>query len=340
MMEYLPHIAYDTFRLLNKLFEFNLYAVFTSFVDKEDIAEWLQGALGDRWNSLRRTVCRISEEIGSGEVLLATTSSNPEQRVTLRRVTRVPGAVENANDNNLFAVAERSIACEAVVSQSRLLDAIEKLARSYLADRYVCLMDEVYERNRVAARELRSFLYSSISNVLVDAPSIADAILQVSWDLQYISEQHNDYVVHIVRKCGEVWGSLQLLVDGSIPMDAREEIWATMVQVIMETMLDTFSSVSRCTPQGRALMSMDLHALQNGLDLINHIRSKAVTRGREYVNSYIKAFYFGQADLVEWIREHKVRRSMNAMSWRKNCRLNIVCFCSHSFRMRTRKFNL
>lgn len=329
-MEHLPHISWDVFRSLNNLFEFNLYAVFTNFITAGDITQFFRGKRGSlvkndatRWNGLRTGICRIADEINAGEVLLqssaliypsATDNGRMDQqqnspmsrKVTLRKVTRTPSAVEDADENNLYALAERSIACGAIVGQSRLLNAIEELARSYLPDRYLCLMDEVYERNRTMARELRSFMYSTIATRLVDVPALLDSVSAVSWDIPYISDQHNEYIVDLVQKCGEAWGGLQILADGSIPVDAREDVWAAMVQTIMDALLQAFSTVPKPTPQGRALMLLDLHALQNGLDLINHISSRTVPRGREYVGNYIKAFYYDEDELLEWVQANKV----------------------------------
>ncbi|KUF64919.1 Coiled-coil domain-containing protein [Phytophthora nicotianae] len=329
MMEHLPHIAWDVFRSLINLFEFNLYAVFTNFIPADDITQLFRGKGGGlikndatRWNGLRSGICRIADEINAGEVLLQSSAliypvassdkgrldqqnSPMSRKVTLRKVTRTPTAMDDADEGSLYALAERSIACEAIVGQSRLLNAIEDLARSYLPDRYLCLMDEVYERNRTMARELRSFMYSTIATKLVDVHGLMDSVAAVPWDIPYISDQHNEYIVHLVQKCGEAWGGLQILADGSIPMDAREDIWAEMVQIIMDTLLQAFSTVPKPTPQGRALMLLDLHALQNGLDLINHISSRTVPRGREYVGNYIKAFYYDENELLEWVQANK-----------------------------------
>ncbi|KAJ0401456.1 hypothetical protein ATCC90586_009866 [Pythium insidiosum] len=57
--------------------------------------------------------------------------------------------------------------------------------------------------------------------------------------------------------------------------------------------------------RGRALMSMDLLALQNGLDLINHVSSTRIERGYEYVSRFIKAFYLDEAELELWVAAHK-----------------------------------
>lgn len=327
MMEHLPHIAWDIFCSLNNLFEFNLYAVFTSFLFVDDITQFLQGKGGaiikshaTRWNGLRTGICRIADEIDVGEILLQSSAvifpgdkgrSDQQQNlpisrnVTLRKVIRTPAAVEDADEGNLYALAERSIACEAVVGQCRLLDAMEDLARSYLPDRYFCLLDEIYERNRMMTQELRGLMYSTIATRLVDISALVESISLVPWNISYISDQHNEYVVHLVQKCGEAWGHLQILADGSIPIDAREDIWAKMVQTIMDTLFQAFATMSKPTPHGRALMLLDLHTLQNGLDLINHVSPRAVPRGREYVSNYIKAFYYDESELLEWVQANK-----------------------------------
>ncbi|CEG50104.1 Uncharacterized conserved protein [Plasmopara halstedii] len=318
MMEHLPHTAWDIFRSLNHLFEFNLYATFTSFFSADDAAKFLQGICG--FDKLRAGICRIADDMNNGEILLRASAvilpfdkaekgqqlDSPQSRkVTLRKVIRTPTAVKYADVDNLYALAERSIACEAIVGQSRLLDAMEDLARSYLPTRYHCLMDEMYERNRFMARELRDFMYSTIAVRLVDIPALVTSVSAVSWNISYISNQHNEYIVHLVQKCGEAWGSLQILADGSIPYDARVDIWLEMVQTIMDTLLQAFSTISKPTPQGRALMLLDLHALQNGVDLINDVSSRALPRGRAHVGNYIKAFYYDEDELLRWIQTNK-----------------------------------
>lgn len=326
MMEHLPTIAWDILLMLNRIFEFYAYAVFTSFVDREAALQLLQSrgdeTSGTSWsggNSLRSNICRIAGEMHAGETYLqASVVLLPGPRdklpsgdqplvhktVALRRVTRIPAALDDASEHNLFSLAERCIACEVVCAQVRLLKAIEATARSYLPERYHCLLDDVYARNTVLANELRRFMYGSLAAKLVDAPSLLRAIRQVSWDLPDLRSRPNDYVVLVVQKCGEAWGGLQILADGAIPAAAREEIWAAMVQTILATLLTGFSEAPHCTPQGRALMSMDVLALQNGLDLINHVRGG----GCDVVINYLKAFFYDNAaDLLAWIKDNKVR---------------------------------
>uniref|UniRef100_M4B6M5 Syndetin C-terminal domain-containing protein n=1 Tax=Hyaloperonospora arabidopsidis (strain Emoy2) TaxID=559515 RepID=M4B6M5_HYAAE len=326
MMEHLPQISWDVLRSLNNLFELHLYVVFTNFIATDDIVHLFHGLRGrsimndaTQWNGLRTGICRIADEIDFGEVHLQlsvskTNTGSMDQQlglammrtVTLRKVARTLSAIGDTDESSLYALAERSVACEAVVGQSRLLNAVGDLARSYLPDRYRVRMNEMLEQNCTMARELRSFMYGTIATRLVDAPALLDAVSAVSWNITYISDRHNAYIVQVIQKCGEIWRRLQILSNGSISIDACEDIWAAMIQTVMDTLLQAFSAVVKPTPQGRALMLLDLYTLQNGLDLINHISSRTVPRGHEYVGNYIKAYYYDEKELLEWIQDNKV----------------------------------
>ncbi|TMW68805.1 hypothetical protein Poli38472_006273 [Pythium oligandrum] len=323
MMNQLPQSSWDIFLLLIKLLEFNLYVVFTSFTTSEQAMRLFQSQLPDtaEWLTLRSCISRIAREYNSGEIIVQTTivpvastkikstpgTSGKEGDVTLRRLTRLPSVLElpRGEETHLHAFTEQSVAAAAIVSQTSLLQALKPLVASFLASRYHCLMDEAYEQSIRSAQELQSFVYASAAISALDPGSVITSIHQVQWDIPYLSERHNEYVVSIVRRCGEIWGELQVFNDGVIPIDARDGMWGSLVQVAMDAMLGGFSSVPKCTPQGRALMSMDIIALQNGLDLINHVSRQRVRRGHEHVQRYIKAFYFDQDDLIEWIRQHK-----------------------------------
>ncbi|RLO05865.1 hypothetical protein DYB28_009558, partial [Aphanomyces astaci] len=96
-------------------------------------------------------------------------------------------------------------------------------------------------------------------------------------------------------------GTLQ---GSAVPVAVRDELWAVVVRAVMEALVDGYANVKKCSAEGRALMSMDLMALQNGLDLINHTVSEH-RWGRAYVHNYIKAYYFQEPELLAFIDANK-----------------------------------
>lgn len=59
--------------------------------------------------------------------------------------------------------------------------------------------------------------------------------------------------------------------------------------------------LKRCTDEGRALMSLDLQVLINGLQ---HFVSMNVRQKLQTVETFIKAYYLPETEYVHWARPH------------------------------------
>jgi len=181
-----------------------------------------------------------------------------------------------------------------------------------------------------AVEQLKIFIYRSISPYLIDSSRIIDIIQQQDWLKKKIQNHENRYVNDIIQSCEELWKTLQAGIRTDslnlIPCSVREMIWSEVVQSLMCALVEGFSRIKKCSTEGRALMSMDLQAIQLGLDEIKRTRP---LRGRVYVDSYIKAFYYGDADLIRWIQE----------SWQSYHRSQMISLasCGTAGKMRRRK---
>ena len=187
-----------------------------------------------------------------------------------------------------------------------MLRTMEPWIRSYLGTRHSTIYREIYLRNEQASKQLRDYLYIITIHRLCNGGSILEAIHKVCWDLSFVTKQSNSYIVEIVRRCGEIYGGLQVVGGGALSSYTRDQIWSHLVRFVFQTLLDGFSQATKCTLQGRALMMMDLQALLKGLDLVHHVEQSLSKYARIYINDYLKAFFFSENDLIEWIRQHKV----------------------------------
>mmetsp|Transcript_68605 Transcript_68605/g.134727 ORF Transcript_68605/g.134727 Transcript_68605/m.134727 type:complete len:110 (+) Transcript_68605:1102-1431(+) len=101
----------------------------------------------------------------------------------------------------------------------------------------------------------------------------------------------------------------------------------------MEALVEGFSRVnSKCSAEGRGRMSEHLQALTLSLDKVHRARP---VRGKVYVDSYVKAFYYGEDDLVKWISQNwehyqvqhmvaLVTSGVGARMWRARQKSNLV----------------
>jgi hypothetical protein len=78
---------------------------------------------------------------------------------------------------------------------------------------------------------------------------------------------------------------LQLSNTFAIPFQVQELLFEYATDGIAEALVEGFSRVKRCTNEGRALMSLDLQVLINGLQNLSPTKAKP---NMQIVDNYIK----------------------------------------------------
>lgn len=112
---------------------------------------------------------------------------------------------------------------------------------------------------------------------------------------------------------------------------AADALWSELSSHVALALVDGFALARRCSPEGRASMSLDAKSLLSGMDEMwagsghppapcplppSHPPDAtrygaqspplAYARSREFVLEWVKAFYFeGEGDLFGWIAEHR-----------------------------------
>ncbi|OQR85576.1 hsp70-like protein [Achlya hypogyna] len=296
LMEQLPHVAWEVFLDLAALFDFVFYATLTTACPDNYLARLLtrQTPSDLRCEELRQQLGRVQSDLGLG----LTAQSVPV------RVTQLPLAIASAGEANRFALVERVVAIEALGFQWHVFQSLHRESLAPLVDAgRRDLMATMMATMAEAVAEARSYIYAVMAPSLISAAAIPAMIEKATWDPLDLSDQHNEYVVALVRMCGMFWGTLQ---GSAVPIPVRDEIWSYVVRAIMEALVEGYANVKKCSMEGRALMSMDLIALQNGLDLINHVSNQDQSLwGRSYVNNYIKAYYLQEKELLAFIAANK-----------------------------------
>lgn len=124
------------------------------------------------------------------------------------------------------------------------------------------------------------------------------------WEESKINEHSNSYVDDFCDRCALLWGYL-LKSENRLPQETLKLTWGNLVEGAYLSLLEGFSGVRFCSTEGRALMSMDLASFSSGvskLAVIERLEGKIeatrapptvdIHRGREYVDTYVKVFYF------------------------------------------------
>ena len=109
----------------------------------------------------------------------------------------------------------------------------------------------------------------------------------------------------------------------------RERVLEYGCEAVAEVVVEGYSRVKRCTNEGRALMSLDLQLLSNGLQAVTATRPNL-----QLVEKYVKAFYLPETEFFHWACTHPeytrdqvlslVNLVANAHNWKRKSRRELV----------------
>ncbi|KAL8497821.1 hypothetical protein ACS0TY_021239 [Phlomoides rotata] len=92
------------------------------------------------------------------------------------------------------------------------------------------------------------------------------------------------------------------IAHGGIQKEVQDLLLEYGLENVVETLIECLSRVKRCTDEGRALMSLDLQVLINGL---KHFVSIDVKPKMQIVETFIKAYYLPKTEYVHWSRAYQ-----------------------------------
>ncbi|KMZ67289.1 hypothetical protein ZOSMA_26G00380 [Zostera marina] len=121
------------------------------------------------------------------------------------------------------------------------------------------------------------------------------------------------------------------LAHGEISKEVQNLLLVYGLENIAEILLEGISHVKRCTDEGRALMSLDLQVLINGLQ---HFIPIDVKPKMQVIETFIKAYYLPESEYVYWAHSHPeyskdqiiglVNLVSTMKSWKRKTRLEVL----------------
>lgn len=151
---------------------------------------------------------------------------------------------------------------------------------------------------------------------VVGGERIVREIIRVGrgWEEAKIVDGSSAYIDELSNRCSLLWAHLSFLENFSLASCA----WESIISSAFISLLEGFSLVFVCSTEGRALMSMDLASFASGISpraVKNNLEGvefrclppliTSLPRGMQYVDAVVKAFYFGERDLMKWIEENR-----------------------------------
>ncbi|TKC39597.1 hypothetical protein EI555_016355 [Monodon monoceros] len=339
MMNILKPIAFDVIHFMSQLFDYYLYAIYT-FFGRNDSLE--STGLGLSSSRLRTTLNRIQESLIDLEV-----SADPTATLTAaeERKEKVPSPhlshlVVLTFGDTLYGLAERVVATESLVFLAEQFEFLQPHLDAVMPAVKKPFLQQFYSQTVSTASELRKPIYWIVAGKAIDYEQMLLLMANVKWDVKEIMSQHNIYVDALLK--ASILGNISVKDNSTkgiipefeqfntrlnevskrvrIPLPVSNILWEHCIRLANRTIVEGYANVKKCSNEGRALMQLDFQQFLMKLEKLTDIRP---IPDKEFVETYIKAYYLTENDMERWIKEHR------EYSTKQLTNLVNVCLGSH-----------
>ncbi|XP_032730949.1 syndetin isoform X2 [Lontra canadensis] len=320
MMNILKPIAFDVIHFMSQLFDYYLYAIYT-FFGRNDSLE--STGLGLSSSRLRTTLNRIQESLIDMEV-----SADPAATLTAaeERKEKVPSPhlshlVVLTSGDTLYGLAERVVATESLVFLAEQFEFLQPHLDAVMPAVKKPFLQQFYSQTVSTASELRKPIYWIVAGKAIDYEQMLLLMANVKWDVKEIMSQHNIYVDALLKEFEQFNRRLnEVSKRVRIPLPVSNILWEHCIRLANRTVVEGYANVKKCSNEGRALMQLDFQQFLMKLEKLTDIRP---IPDKEFVETYIKAYYLTENDMERWIKEHR------EYSTKQLTNLVNVCLGSH-----------
>ncbi|KZV47188.1 coiled-coil domain-containing protein 132 [Dorcoceras hygrometricum] len=233
-----------------------------------------------------------------------------------------------AHLNSSTSLKERCAGADTLSLVAKLLHRSKAHLQSRLLQSNGAVVEDFYVHLVDAVPELTQQIHRTTARLLLHVDGYVDRIANAKWEVKELGLEHNGYVDLLL---GEFKHYKTRVAHGGIRMEVQDLLLEYGLENIAETLIEGLSRVKRCTDEGRALMSLDLQVLINGL---KHFVSIEVGPKLQVVETFIKAFYLPETEYVHWSRAHPeysktqiiglVNLVATMKGWKRKTRLEVL----------------
>ena len=214
-------------------------------------------------------------------------------------------------DDYICCINQRIVAVESLIFLTNQLEnlfpLIEKFLPSSTNSEYV--VNKHLEYSKILSEittKIKSPIYLYVARYAIDYNLILDSITKINWDLDEILSQHNAYVDVLLRQIKQFQQDIESLKEQSLlPLNKKivNSLLGETLKLVMKILVDGYSSVKKCSNEGRALMQLDFQQLVVKLEQMCGAELRPLPN-KEFVEAYIKAYYLPDSSIEKWIKDH------------------------------------
>ena len=226
-----------------------------------------------------------------------------------------------ASSGNMFGLKERVVALESLACVASIFEELKPTFERWVGEDSSSVVDKFFTKVVHAVDDLREHILSRVAELLLDLSWLLDEIGDSDFkitDMQSMKKaalgKYNQKEMPSVLSASEWTTQLgQVLAQFATKLRVSEVtavngkiLWELGAQLVSNAIVRGFAKVKKCSVDGRAIMQMDVQTVQQHFQ--THYPFEKVppplNLDFRYVETYIKAFYTQESELVRWTMIH------------------------------------
>ncbi|XP_058199985.1 uncharacterized protein LOC131314987 isoform X1 [Rhododendron vialii] len=305
LMQKLEIVNVEFFRGICQLFGIFFHFVFEAFGQHHSFSSG-KGLTDSLSYRLKTTLSRIAQDCDQWikpQSVSLSSSSPTSMNTSLSHTDVTPTSPRSTNFGYLpttsFGLKERCAGADTISLVARLLHRSKVNLQSMLLQNNGAVVEDFYAHMVDSVPDLTQHIHRTTARLLLHINGrYVDRIANAKWEVKELGLEHNGYVDLLL---GEFKHYKTRLAHGGIQKEVQDLLLEYGLEIVGETLIEGLSRVRRCSDEGRALMSLDLQVLINGL---HHFISLNVRPKFQTVETFIKAYYLPETEYVHWARKH------------------------------------
>ncbi|TVU31805.1 hypothetical protein EJB05_23506 [Eragrostis curvula] len=329
LMQKLEIVNVELFKGISQLFSIFYHHIYETFgrQDKSQSGKPLPDYQSSRLKAALSKITQDSDQWIKPHNVSYSPASSLSMNSSFAQMDVMPTAPPSSMFTS-YGLKERCAAAETVSLVARVLNRSRAHLQSVLSKNNTSVVEEFFRTLVDSVPDLAEHIHRTSARMLLHIDGYPDKIANAKWEVKELGIEHNGYVDLLL---GEFKHYKTRLDHGGISKELQHLLLEYGIESIAEVLVEGLSRVKRCTDEGRALMSLDLQVLINGLQ---HIVSANIKPKLQIVDTFIKAYYLPETEYVYWARSHpeysksQVVGLVNLVAamkgWKRKTRLEMV----------------
>ncbi|TQE04003.1 hypothetical protein C1H46_010374 [Malus baccata] len=323
LMQKLEIVNVEFFKGTCQLFEVFFHFVFETFAQQNSNSGG-KGSPDPINYRLKTALSRIQKDCD--QWIKAPSSSSTSINSSFADIT--PMSPPSNTPGTSFGLKERCAGADTISLVARILHRSKAHLQTMLLQSNATVVEEFYAHLVDAVPDLVERIHRTTARQLLHINGYVDRIANAKWEVKELGLEHNGYVDLLL---GEFKHYKTRLAHGGIRKEVQDLLLEYGLEIVAQTLIEGLSRVKRCTDEGRALMSLDLQVLINGLQ---HFVAMNVKPHLQIVEAFIKAYYLPETEYVHWACAHPeytrnqivglINLVATMKSWKRKTRLEVL----------------